>query len=99
MATSCTTRQEPIQTYLVTSVADSVGNRIVHSYDSDGPRNQTYLRQVDYAEVTTNAAAGGWLYSIRLEYDNEERPDSFSTFRSGFRSLSSVCRRVSMGIG
>nr|WP_240966605.1 SpvB/TcaC N-terminal domain-containing protein [Nodosilinea sp. P-1105] len=67
---------------------DPYGNRIEYSYERDqtqaGSRhwNQLYLSEIRYADYGEQDNPD-FLVSVTFEYD-EERPDPFSEYRSGF---------------
>ncbi|MBG0568789.1 SpvB/TcaC N-terminal domain-containing protein [Actinoplanes aureus] len=83
--------------WFATRTTDTVGNSIEYRYRTDGSHRQLYLCRIDYADLPSGeAGAGGWLYSVVLDYGqcdeegneisswDDQRTDAFSTFRSGF---------------
>ncbi len=71
----------------LTETSDPFGNRIVYSYRRHG--NQLYLEKVRYADQP-GTDPEWFLVSVEFGFDTtpdgevQERPDPFSTFRSGF---------------
>ncbi len=68
---------------------DPFGNQIVYDYERDsrqeGPRHwdQLYLKRIRYADYTQDLMTK-FLISVTFEYEDKDRPDSFSEYRSGF---------------
>jgi hypothetical protein len=77
---------------------DPYGNRIEYLYLRDsgttGPHrwDQLYLQRVRYADFEED---GQTRFLISVEFEYEERPDAFSSYRSGFEIRTRLrCRRI-----
>jgi Salmonella virulence plasmid 65kDa B protein len=64
----------------LTRSVDPFGAQIVYTWDRDAASTQSYLSRIDYLE---NGGAGS-PFLASVEFDYEERPDPFSSYRSGF---------------
>ena len=78
---------------------DTFGNRIRYTYRRDRgapPRewDQLYLERVSYVDFERNGQER-FLVTVTFVYDEKVRPDSFSTYRSGFEIRTQLrCRRI-----
>ncbi len=67
---------------------DVFGNRVVYEYERDSREegahfwDQLYLRRIRYIDYTDSGGATRFLAAVELHY--EDRPDPFSSCRSGF---------------
>ncbi len=74
----------------LTRTTDPFGNRIEYEYDRDLGEasfhawDQLYLRRIRYVDYETPEAATEFLVSVTFVYDDTDRPDPFSEYRSGF---------------
>ncbi len=99
------TAEDPARVFgwFAESTTDTVGNSIVYRYKTDGVNRQVYLSRIDYTDLP---GAGGWLYSVVVDYGeyddagsevgpwSDRIDDAFSSFRSGFeiRTARRCCR-------
>ncbi|WP_310620348.1 toxin TcdB middle/N-terminal domain-containing protein [Flexibacterium corallicola] len=81
-ATSRSGRDGKVREWHLDAIEDINGNTITFSWEND--KGQAYLKSVDYA-----------IYQLVLKY--EERPDPFSTFRSGYEIRTTMrCRSIDL---
>jgi RHS repeat-associated protein len=87
-----------VSAWKLTRTVDPFGNRIEYEYErdmgEDGPHHwdQLYLKRIRYADYGDTE----FLVSVTFEYE-EERPDSFSEYRSGFEIRTRKwCTRISI---
>ncbi len=77
-----------IYSWKLTETKDPFGNRIVYIYERNLEKtdnrhwNQLYLSKIKYVDYQDSPGNEKFLINIKFEYEN--RPDPFSTFRSGF---------------
>lgn len=77
-----------VSSWKLIETRDPFGNRIVYSYDRDLQQtderhwNQLYLSSIRYVDFQD--AGGNERFLINVSFEYEDRPDSFSAFRSGF---------------
>lgn len=77
-----------ISSWKLTETRDPFGNRIVYTYERDLQQtddrhwNRIYLSNIKYVDYQDSGGNERFLINVRFEY--EDRPDPFSTFRSGF---------------
>ena len=82
-------KRNKIFAWKLTKTEDTFGNRIEYEYErdtgEDGPHHwdQLYLKQIRYADYTDHGETK-FLVSVTFEYEDEDRPDPFSEYRSGF---------------
>ncbi|RCJ42356.1 hypothetical protein A6770_35100 [Nostoc minutum NIES-26] len=73
----------------LTETTDPFGNRIVYKYfrdtdNSNGHRGvQLYLQQIQYIDYGDRANPQ-FLVSVTFDYEDKDRPDTFSEYRAGF---------------
>ncbi len=77
-----------VSSWKLTETRDPFGNRIVYTYDRDLQQtdnrhwNQLYLSSIKYVDYQD--AGGTERFLIKVNFEYEARPDSFSAFRTGF---------------
>ncbi|MDR4498705.1 MAG: hypothetical protein MRK02_12425 [Candidatus Scalindua sp.] len=75
---------EKVYAWFLKEMIDINGNKIVYTYEQH--KRNTYLKQIDYA-----------IYSVAFNY--EVRPDSFSSFRTGFEIRTEwLCKSIDLSI-
>ncbi len=96
--------RDHIFAWMLSRTDDTFGNQIAYDYErdmgEDGPRrwDQRYLKRiqyVDYGDESTDESQ--FLVSVTFDYGatDDERPDPFSTYRSGFEIRTRRrCRRI-----
>ncbi|MBF2009493.1 MAG: VCBS repeat-containing protein [Chlorogloeopsis fritschii C42_A2020_084] len=73
----------------LTETTDPFGNRIVYKYfrDTDNSNGhhgvQLYLQQIQYIDYGDRANPQ-FLVSVTFDYEDKDRPDTFSEYRAGF---------------
>lgn len=88
---------ENVFTWRLTETRDTFGNRVVYEYGSDtgtdGPHrwDRPLLERIRYVDVGDDDPE--FLVTVSFEY--EDRPDPFSTYRSGFEVRTTKrCKRI-----
>jgi RHS repeat-associated protein len=83
--------------WTLSETRDTFGNRIIYTYERDlgsgvaDPLrlwNQVYLKTIQYVDYKDSNKQNRFLVSVNFEYE-EERPDTFSVYQSGFE----ICTR------
>lgn len=80
-------RKDNVFSWKLTETRDPFGNRIIYDYERDRPPsgerswNQLYLKRIRYVDYG-DPADPDFLVSVNFDY--EDRPDSFSSYRAGF---------------
>jgi RHS repeat-associated protein len=94
--------KQKIFCWMLSETQDTFGNRIAYTYLRDRRESsregeperdwdQLYLERIRYIDVED----GRFLASVRFVYDDRERPDRFSSYRSGFEILTRFrCREI-----
>lgn len=85
----------------LTETRDPLGNKIVYEYERDLQEtetrhwNQLYLSRIRYVDYEDDLGHEKSLVHVSFEY--EERPDPFSTYRSGFEVRTTRrCTRITI---
>lgn len=88
-----------IFSWLLTETRDPFGNRIHYEYerdpnDSNNEWAQLYLRRIRYINIE-NSSLSGESFLVSVEFIYNDRPDPFSSFRSGFQIRTTRrCERI-----